>query len=233
MNSIPYVQTSVFVDDRYPFGGNQLATFFDAQLNKPVSTEQMQGVALELNFSETTFIEQTERDDCSFKVRIFTPASEIPFAGHPTLGTSFALKYKKLIAESAKSTILELGVGPIPVEYITSRLIEMQQPAPEFGKTVEDIDLVTETFGLSPDCVNQDFPIQFVSTGFPFLMVPLKDLSSVQKAAPNPQLILENLKSLTSQEVLIFTTEGVHSDSHVHARMFAPGAGVPEDPATG
>jgi trans-2,3-dihydro-3-hydroxyanthranilate isomerase len=233
MNSIPFVQTSVFVDDRYPFGGNQLATFYDAQLNKPVSTDQMQGIALEMNFSETTFIEKTERDDCSFKIRIFTPASEIPFAGHPTLGTSFVLKHKSLIPDSVKKTVLELGVGPIQVEYIDSRRIEMQQPAPEFGKIVEDLSLVTEVIGLSPESVNTEYPIQFVSTGFPFLILPLKDLVSVRKAVPNPQLILENLKSLTSQEIVIFSTEGVHSDSHVHVRMFAPGAGVPEDPATG
>lgn len=233
MNSLPYVQTSVFVDEGYPFGGNQLATFYDTQLNKSVTTEQMQGIALEMNFSESTFIEKSARDDSSFKVRIFTPVSEIPFAGHPTLGTSFVLKHKNLIPESKKKTTLELGVGSIPVKYIDSRRIEMQQPAPKFGKVVEDISLVTKSVGLSTDSIDTDFPIQSVSTGFPFLMVPLKDLSSVQKAVPNPQLILKSLKSLESQEVLIFSTEGVHKDSHVHVRMFAPGAGVLEDPATG
>ena len=233
MRSIPYVQTSVFVDDRYPFGGNQLATFWDAKSNIVLSTEDMQGMTLEMNFSESTFIEKTDKDSCSFKVRIFTPASEIPFAGHPILGTSFVLKYKNLIADSDRKTTLELGVGPIPVEYLDSRLIQMEQPKPKFLNTIDDISLVAETIGLTQNDVIQDLPIQPVSTGFPFLIVPLRDLATVKKAVPNPQLILENLKDLVSQEILIFSTEGVHSDSHAHARMFAPGAGVLEDPATG
>ena len=233
MRAIPYVQTSVFVDDRYPFGGNQLATYWDADLNEAILTDVMQSMALEMNFSESTFIEKTTAKDCSFKVRIFTPASEIPFAGHPTLGTSFVLKYKNLIAQSEKSTILELGVGPIPVEYLDSRLIQMEQPKPKFLNTIDDIGLVAETIGLTQNDVIQDLPIQPVSTGFPFLIVPLRDLATVKRAVPNPQLISENLKDLVSQEILIFSTEGVHSDSHVHARMFAPGAGVLEDPATG
>ena len=130
MRSIPHVQTSVFVDERYPFGGNQLATFWDAQSNEVLSTEDMQCIALEMNYSESTFIEASEKEYCSFKVRIFTPTSEIPFAGHPTLGTSFVLKFKNLIAESEKKTTFELGVGPIHVEYIDSRLIQMEQPQP-------------------------------------------------------------------------------------------------------
>ncbi|MGY5879166.1 MAG: PhzF family phenazine biosynthesis protein [Candidatus Thorarchaeota archaeon] len=233
MHSIPYVQTSVFVDDRYPFGGNQLATYWDVQLNEALSTEDMQGMTLEMNFSESTFLERTDVEACSFKVRIFTPASEIPFAGHPTLGTSFVLKYKNLIEQSIKKTTLELGVGPIPVEYLESGLIQMKQNKPEFGDEVSDLALVTDAIGLSPEDVVQDFPIQPVSTGFPFLIVPLRNLDIVKKAVPNPQLILSNLKDLVSQEILIFAAEGVHQDSHVHSRMFAPGAGVLEDPATG
>ena len=233
MRGIPYVQTSVFVDDRYPFGGNQLATYWDIDLNRTISTDDMQGMTLEMNFSESTFIERTELKDCSFKVRIFTPASEIPFAGHPTLGTSFVLKYKNLIDQSVEKTILELGVGPIAVEYLDSKLIQMQQPSPKFEMTTDELTLITETIGLSPEDVDQEFPIQPVSTGFPFLIVPLRDLATVKRAVPNPQLILSNLKDLVSQEIVIFATEGVHKDSHVHMRMFAPGAGVLEDPATG
>jgi len=233
MHSIPYVQTSVFVDERYPFGGNQLATYWDIEANKVLTTEKMQGMTLEMNFSESTFIEKTKKDDCSFKVRIFTPATEIPFAGHPTLGTTFVLKYKNLIPTKTMKTTLELGVGPIQVEYLDSHSIEMQQPSPKFGKTVENLDLVAKTIGLSREDVDETFPIQAVSTGFPFLIVPLRSLEAVKRAIPKPDLIQNDLQSLESQEVLIFATEGVHSDSHVHARMFAPGAGVPEDPATG
>ena len=233
MHSIPYVQTSVFVDQRYPFGGNQLATYWDIEANQALNSENMQGMALEMNFSESTFIEKTERGDCSFKVRIFTPASEIPFAGHPTLGTTFVLKHKNLIAIDVKKTALELGVGPIQVEYLDAHSIEMRQPSPKFGKTIDEPDLVANTIGLSNDDVDESYPIQTVSTGFPFLIVPLRNLGAVKGAVPKPDLILNDLRHLESQEILIFSTEAVHSDSHVHARMFAPGAGVPEDPATG
>ncbi|GAG55076.1 unnamed protein product, partial [marine sediment metagenome] len=233
MRSIPYVQTSVFVDSRYPFGGNQLATFWHTDANDAISTVEMQSIALELNFSETTFIEKTEMSDCSFKVRIFTPVSEIPFAGHPTLGTSFVLKHKKLINSSLKDTTIELGVGPIHVEYLDTNFIQMEQPSPKFGDTIDNLSLITDTIGLTPKDVVQDYPIQAVSTGFPFLVVPLRNLATVKRAVPNSQKIINDLKDFASQEILIFSTESVHEDSHIHARMFAPGAGVLEDPATG
>ncbi len=233
MRSIPYVQTSVFVDSRYPFGGNQLATFWHTDANDAITTEEMQSIALEMNFSETTFIEKTEMNDCSFKVRIFTPASEIPFAGHPTLGSSFVLKHKKLINSSLKDTTIELGVGPIPVKYLDTNFIQMKQPSPKFGDTIDNLSLITNTIGLTPEDVVQDYPIQAVSTGFPFLVVPLRNLATVKRAVPNSQKIINDLKDFASQEIIIFSTESVHEDSHIHARMFAPGAGVLEDPATG
>jgi len=233
MRSIPYVQTSVFVDDKYPFGGNQLATYWNADLNKTIPTDVMQGMALEMNFSESTFIEKTTKKDCSFKVRIFTPGSEIPFAGHPTLGTSFVLKHKGLIEQTTKNTTLELGVGSVPVEYLDSGFIQMQQSSPKFLQTLDEPTLVTEALGLKPEDILQEFPIQSVSTGFPFLIIPLRNLAAVERAVPNPQLILNNLKKFGIQEVLIFAKEGIHTDSDVHARMFAPRVGILEDPATG
>jgi len=233
MRSIPLVQTSVFVDRRYPFGGNQLATFWNSKVNETISTDEMQSIALEMNFSETTFIEKTDLKDCSFKVRIFTPASEIPFAGHPTLGTSFVMKYKKLVSSSLKNTILELGVGPIAVEYMGTDFIQMEQPAPKFGEIIEDLSIITNALGLEPEDVVQEFPIQAVSTGFPFLIVPLRDLATVKRVQPNAHNIINDLRDFVTQEVLIFSTESVHLDSHVHARMFAPSAGILEDPATG
>ncbi len=233
MRSIPYVQTSVFVDDRHSFGGNQLATYWDVELNKAIPTDIMQGMTLEMNFSESTFVEKTTMKDCSFKIRIFTPTSEIHFAGHPTLGTSFVLKHKGLIEQSTRKTTLELGVGPILVEYLDSGLIQMQQPQPKFLQTLDEPTLVTEALGLNPGDIDSEFPSQWVSTGFPFLIVPLRNLDAVERAVPNPQLIMSNLRDHLSQEILIFSVEGVHADSHVHSRMFAPGAGVLEDPATG
>ncbi len=233
MRNIPYVQTSVFVDDKYPFGGNQLATFWDATLNKRLTLEMMQGIALELNFSETTFLEEPTIKGCASKIRIFTPGSELEFAGHPTLGSSFVMMHKGIVAASQKSAVVQLGIGPIRVDFQPDSHVRMTQPSPTFLEEVEEASPITSALGLDPLDVSDAFPIQVVSTGFPFLIVPLKKLSAVQKAAPNAQMIMNNLKGLPSSEVLIFSTETVHPNNDVHARMFAPDVGVLEDPATG
>ena len=202
-------------------------------LNTRLSTEEMQGITLEMQHSETTFVFESTRSDCASKVRIFTPGREIPFAGHPTLGTAFVLRYKRLISPVDRRVRLELGIGPIPVDFVADDTIRMDQGMPKFTKTWDDTQSIAEALGLKDSDISTAYPIQYVSTGFPFLIVPLRSLSAVRRAAPNPTLILETLNGQASQEIVIFSDETVHPDSHVHVRMFAPGAGVPEDPATG
>jgi trans-2,3-dihydro-3-hydroxyanthranilate isomerase len=233
MRELPYVQTSVFVDDRQSFGGNQLATYWNVDANTSLTKEEMQGMALEMNFSESTFLVTPTDRDCISKVRIFTPASEIPFAGHPTLGTAFVLRYKKILNPEQKTTLLQLGVGPIRVDYLDNNNVRMIQPQPSFESPVKDAERVAEAIGLTLNDIDPDSPIQVVSTGFPFLIAPIKTIASVKKAAPSPTLFRQNLVGLSTQQVLIFSTETTHSDSHVHARVFAPEVGVVEDPATG
>lgn len=233
MQSIPFVQTSVFVEDRYKFGGNQLATFWDASQNKLLSTEMMQGIALEMNFSESTFLEKPKVRGCHSKVRIFTPGRELQFAGHPTLGTAFVIRYRGLADNSKNSVMVELGIGPIRVDYQKEDNLRMAQPSPSFMEAIRDTSPIAEAIGLEADDIADEYPTQVVSTGIPFLIVPLKSLSLVKAANPNPQQIIGNLKHLSSSDILIFSTESVHSDSNVHARMFAPDVGVLEDPATG
>jgi len=230
MRKIPYVQTSVFVDDRASFGGNQLATYWDLEKNASLSQDEMQGMTLEMNFSESTFIEKPTLDDCDAKVRIFTPALEIPFAGHPTLGTAFVMKYKGLIGVQQESTILQLGIGPTPVEYLETDLIQMTQQKPEFKESTDSIYTVANAIGLVPENISSMYPIQIVSTGFPYLIVPVKSLNLLKRARPP---LPKELQELSYREILVITTETKYSDSHVHARMFAPEAGVLEDPATG
>jgi len=233
MKNLPFVQTSVFVEDRYPFGGNQLATFWDVGSNKGLLSETMQGIAREMNFSETTFLEKPTVKGCVSKIRIFTPNSELNFAGHPTLGTSFVMKQKGIVASSKNNAVVELGIGPIRVEFQTDNSVKMTQPSPTFMDTVKDTSLVTDAINLDTSDVSDKYPTQIVSTGLPFLILPLKSLSAVKKAIPNPQLILKNLRNLPTAQVLIFSSETVHSENDVHARMFAPSVGVLEDPATG
>ncbi len=233
MVALPYIQTSVFVDSRYAFGGNQLATFWDAASNSSLDSESMQGIALEMHFSETTFISPPELMECAVKVRIFTPARELPFAGHPTLGTAYVLRYKQLIESNMKEAKLELGIGAIPIEFLSDDVVRMSQPRPFFLQELGDRKTIAELLGLVKSDVATDFPIQYVSTGSHKLVVPITSLAAVQRAQPNSQGILQEFEGLPSCNVLIFCIDTVNEDSDVHARFFAPEVGVTEDPATG
>ena len=216
MREIPYVQTSVFVDDRQSFGGNQLATYWDSKTNESLTQEDMQGMALEMNFSESTFINEPTTKGCVSKVRIFTPAAEIPFAGHPTLGTAYVIKYKGMIDSEKNSALLQLGVGPIRVDFLDNDNVRMIQPEPSFEDSVDKIKSIAEAIGLREDDIKQDSPVQIVSTGFPFLIVPIKSIAAVKRAAPVTSRFQSDLKDLPTQQVLIFSTETTFPDSHVH-----------------
>ena len=233
MKNIPFVQTSVFFDKRYDFGGNQLATFWNADSNSTLSNEEMLGMTREMNYSESTFVFESKKAGCSAKIRIYTPGGELQFAGHPTLGTAFVLKRKKLIDAKVSKSRLELGLGPIEVEFIGKDLIGMKQKPPEFLEELDNHKQLLKAIGIQERSISEDFPMQFVSTGNPFLIVPLKSLSSVQKADPIGKEIVRVLDGEISQDVLIFSTETIHGDSDAHARVFAPASGVLEDPATG
>jgi trans-2,3-dihydro-3-hydroxyanthranilate isomerase len=233
MRFVSFVQTSVFTDDRYAFGGNQLATFWNHNQNILLTDDEMLGITREMNFSETTFILKPSLSQFTAKVRIFTPGAEIPFAGHPTIGSAFALRQKGLIDKRVISAVLELGIGPTPVEYLTDNSIRMTQRKPEFLQRYYLKSVLAEALGLSESDISNEKPMQYVSTGNAFLIVPLNSLSAAQKAVPNPVLISKALKNEPSQEVVILCTETIHDTSHVHVRMFAPGLGVLEDPATG
>lgn len=233
MLEIPYIQTSVFVDERFNFGGNQLATFWNSDANSRLSTEMMQGMALEMNFSESTFIESPTNSVYAAKVRIFTPARELQFAGHPTIGTSFVLKRTGIVRTAAQNVLLELGIGPIPVDYMDDGSIRMKQNEPEFLDIWADKKAIASALNIDPSEIDTQSPMQWVSTGFPFLMVPLKSLEAVKKANPNPAEIMTALDGQISKLVLIFSRETVNADSDLHVRMFGPEVGVVEDPATG
>ncbi|MHA2203238.1 MAG: PhzF family phenazine biosynthesis protein [Candidatus Hodarchaeales archaeon] len=231
MREIPFIQTSVFTDDRFQFSGNQLATFWKLSEDE-LSTEEMQGITREMNFSETTFVLPSKVDNCIRKVRIFTPGREIPFAGHPTLGTAFVLRNQGIISPEDTQAYLELEIGPIAVEF-HENLVKMYQAKPDFLVKYQDTRTMAEIMGISPDLILQKYPMQFVSTGFPFLIVPLTSLEAIRAINLDTNLLLRTLDGFPSHELLVFTPNTVNTDSHVHVRMFAPSTGVPEDPATG
>ena len=231
MRKISFIQTNVFADERFQFSGNQLATFWNLSENE-LSTDEMQGITREMNFSETTFVLPSKEDKCVRKVRIFTPGREIPFAGHPTLGTAFVLRNQGIIGATETKAFLELGIGPIAVEF-QNNLIKMHQAKPEFLEEFQDTTIMAKIMGISSELISQKYPMQFVSTGFPFLIVPLTSLEAIRAINLDINLLIKTLKGFSSQELLVFTPETVYVDSQVHVRMFAPSAGVLEDPATG
>lgn len=229
-----YHVVDVFTDR--PFGGNQLAVFTDG---RNLSPQLMQQLAREINFSETTFVLPPKDSGNDFWVRIFTPAVEMPMAGHPTVGTAFVLGQEQLIAQAEPETMIrfEEGVGVISVRVQWQNgqpgLIKMSQPLPEFGPEFPDRAVIAEMLSLEPDEIDPDYPIQVVSCGVPFLYVPLKNLAAIGRAKLRLDLWEQQLKDFTSPHLFLFTTETELENSAVHCRMFAPALGIVEDPATG
>ena len=230
---LPYLQYDVFTGE--PLLGNQLAVFTDA---RGLSTERMQRIAREMNFSESTFILPPERDDTNIRMRIFTPFVELPVAGHPTVGSTFALAHTGVIPPRAERFVFGLNIGATPVDLQWDddrlRFAWMTQPDPVFGEPVADRALVTSAIGLSEADLVPDLPVQQVSCGVPFLFVPLRDRAAVDRATSDASAI-HRLKTLDAAHPAIFLFAMLEpgSEATVYSRMFAPQFGISEDPATG
>ena len=227
MRRFPYVLLDVFTSR--PLEGNQLAVFTDA---RGLSNSEMQRLAKETNLSETTFIlprdEAMERDR-GVQVRIFTVEEELPFAGHPTLGTAFCLR-----GNSGKQTIeLDLKVGKIPVSFEDRpdgpAFAEMRQRDLEFGQ-IHDRVIVAAIAGLVPEDFRDDLPIQTVSTGMPFAIAPVSSLACMQSMKLNRSAAEEYLRTSDAKFFYFICTETVDKQARLHARMIFYNG---EDPATG
>ncbi|MFW9821174.1 MAG: PhzF family phenazine biosynthesis protein [Candidatus Thorarchaeota archaeon] len=210
------------------FEGNQLAVFI---CEEPLFEAEMQKVAKEMNYSETTFITSKENYD----VRIFTPEVELPFAGHPTIGTAFVIQ-QELIKGNVKTILLNLKIGPIPVlfKYKSGKpdLIWMEQNPPSFGKFF-DTETISQILRINESDIDDRFPIQEVSTGGPFIIVPLKTLDSLKRANVDVDKCFELLKKTEAKSILIFCSETRKKGNDLSVRVFAHYHGIPEDPATG
>lgn len=232
MSSRSYHLVDVFTDRA--FGGNPLAVFLDG---RGLSDALMQSIAKEFNLSETTFVLPPGDPACDFRVRIFTPANELPMAGHPTVGTTFVLTRAGLVRPDKARTMitLEEGVGPIAVgidwKNNEPSFIEMRQPLPKFGPAIEDRAGIAEMLSLKTEEVRADLPIQVVSCGVPFLFVPVTTLDAMGRI--RFRMDVEEKLKLESKNIFAFSTETQFPGSGVHSRMFSPSLGVPEDPATG
>lgn len=207
--------------------GNPLAVFPDAStLDEPT----MQGIAKELNLSETVFLLPPTRPDCAARLRIFTPAREMLFAGHPTVGASYVLLDEGIVPRDSKSFTLKEKIGPVPirVEAGDRPLIWLTTPAIQEGALFSR-DICARALGLNPEDL-LDIPAQLLSAGNPNIYIALKDKAAVDRAWLDASgMALLNPKSSEPVCVFIFTP----SPDGAYSRMFAPGLGIAEDPATG
>jgi trans-2,3-dihydro-3-hydroxyanthranilate isomerase len=233
--SYRYLHYDVFTD--HLFGGNQLAVFLDG---RGLATETMQAIAKEMNFSETTFVLPAERQGTDARLRIFTPGEEMPTAGHPTIGSTFALARSGAIERGRQSYTFGCGIGPVPVALTWNGddlgFAWMTQGLPTFGATLPDPARTAAALSLSPAAVaGTGQPVQVVSCGVPFLFVPLTTRSAVDNVVVNPNLLYDLLRATNSSAhgVFVFSAEPGGSRATVYSRMFAPELGVMEDPATG
>jgi trans-2,3-dihydro-3-hydroxyanthranilate isomerase len=230
-----YLHLDVFTGER--FGGNQLAVFLDA---RGLTAETMQAVTKEMNFSESTFILPAERPDTDIRMRIFTPGREMPMAGHPTVGSAFALALTGVIPPGRRRWTFGLNIGPTPVDIDwagdSPTFVWMTQQPPVFGPIVADVEAAAHAIGADADAVRSTrLPVQEVSCGVPFVFIPLATRAHVDAASPNLDAFnrLCEAAGVDNHAMFVFSREPGPDGATVYSRMFAPGLGVHEDPATG
>lgn len=216
----------VFGEEKY--AGNRLAVVLPPT---PLAPAEMQRIAAEFDFPETTFVAAAPRRDGAFGVRIFTPRREVPFAGHPTLGTAHVIR-ERLARGRPDSVVLSLEIGRIRVDRDPEGPLWMQQKPPAFG-TIHDPARIARVLGLGAAGIDRDFPVQEVSTGLPCLLVPLRSLEAVRAARVVDRAFRAYFRPGAELPLYLFCREALEPGHHLHSRMFAPHLGIPEDPATG
>lgn len=230
-----FVTADVFTDTA--FGGNQLAVLPDA---RGLPEDRMQPIAREFNYSETVFVLPPEDPEHTRRVRIFTPKAEIPFAGHPTVGTAHVLAALGEIPLTGAETriVLEEGVGPVPVLI---RAVDGQPDfcqlavakLPEFGTEVPPLDALAAMLSLSVGDLSIQPPPRAVSCGVPYLFVTLRDRDAVGRARLRREVWEKVLRDTWAPDLFVFAFDAERPDAQIRGRMFAPAFGIDEDPATG
>jgi len=236
--TLKFYQADVFT--LQPFGGNPVAVVPDAE---GLTDDELQQVAREMNLSETVFVFPPSDKAAVVRLRIFTPTQEIPFAGHPVLGTFFVLAELGLIRakEPVTRVLQECNIGLFPVELHSKDgqvvRVVMSQPKPEFLgalEETEDLYKVASALGLAKYAITEaKWPIEVVSTGLPVLIVPVRTLTAVRSIRPDASAIADVCRRFGANGIMVFTTVTVEPYATVHTRMFAPSIGILEDPATG
>ena len=219
----------VFAEVKYT--GNQLAVITNAE---DLSELEMQKLANEMHFSETAFVLAHNQSNNEYAIRIFTPSVEVPFAGHPALGTAYIIN--NFIAKcTSEEVILNVKAGQIKINFEHcangKETVWMRQLPPVFDKTIER-SKIQNLLGLGQIDIDDRYPIEEISTGLPFLIVPLQNLEAVKKARINKNILLE----ITKQKqvgILVFSPQTYNRENQLNVRVFVDAFGIPEDPATG
>jgi trans-2,3-dihydro-3-hydroxyanthranilate isomerase len=241
MRSYRLFQLDVFTDQA--LAGNPLAVFPEAE---GLTDEEMLKIAREMNLSETVFVLPSNDNKALRRLRIYTPTREIPFAGHPVVGTWNALAREGVVnlPESGTGWVRihhEIGIGVLPVdlEFKDGEILQVVMTQGRF-EIVDEIDdrhdqaELARVIGHDTDAIDETLPIQIISTGLPFLAVPVRSLSDLRRCRVNGGALAELYTRLGATGCLVFTRETIEvGDARAHARMFAPADNIPEDPATG
>jgi trans-2,3-dihydro-3-hydroxyanthranilate isomerase len=235
LRTLDYLQLDVFTSRR--FEGNQLAVFLDA---RGIDSNTMQTLAREMNFSESTFVLPPERPDTDVLMRIFTPGVELPMAGHPTIGTTFALAQTGTIAPGRDHFVFGLGVGPTKVELKWDgpalSFAWMDQRLPDVREPVVSADAVARAAGVDVAAHRRTgLPLQEISCGVPYILLPLASRADVDAADPEMGALraLKSAFDVDHTAIYLFSTEQHDDGITAYSRMFAAGLGIAEDPATG
>ncbi len=230
MEALTFYIVDVFAEQKY--AGNQLAVIRNTQ---GLPSEEMQKIAKEMGFSETTFILSDAPRDGGYDVRIFTPGAEVPFAGHPTLGTAYVIR-REILGQATDRVNLNLKIGQIPVAFEPQpggEDIPWMTPKEATFHEVFQAREIAPLLRVRTEDIDADFPIETVTTGLPFIFVPLRSLDAVKHAAVIKDQWLNWVKDRQAKMVFLFCRQTVEPGNHIHARMFADYYGIAEDPATG
>jgi len=227
---IKFYFTGVFGHGRY--SGNQLATFVNAG---SLEEREMQQIAREINFSETTFILSDTKRSNGYDIRIFTPLTEVEFAGHPVLGTAFVIQ-KYMLDKPVDEIILNLKIGQIPVRIPRVKegetLFWMKQMEPKFYTTFNSRSLIP-VLGIHKTDFDLRYPIEEISTGLPHIIVPLNSLDALKRIRINREKYDELIRTTQSKIILAFSPESYSPDQQIAVRVFPLSLGISEDAATG
>jgi len=235
MASHRFWRVDVFTDR--PLTGNPLAVFPDG---RGLSAEQMLAITREMNISETTFVLPTKAKGADYRNRIFTPGGELPFAGHPSLGTAFVAAEEGIVPkrEGVSTIHQEVGIGVLPLDLHVSdgviRKVVMTQGRPSVSRKIMDVNAIARALSIRPrDITATGLRPQVASTGVPSLQIPLRSLEVVRGLSPDPgrlPALLNRIDRDAGAYVFAFIADG---DADLHARGFFPNYGIVEDPATG